>query len=151
MADQIRVFLDASALFAAVHSEEGGARLILRMGEAGAVSLWVGPWVLREVESVLSRKSPRSKTYVALLLHRATVQVGEEASERALGRALSSVGYLPDAQVLAEALTSAVDYLVSFDRKHLVGKPLAEGLPFPIGTAGDFLAWYRARLLETHA
>lgn len=41
-----------------------------------------------------------------------------------------------------------VDYFVSFDRKHLVGNPRAEALSFPIGTAGDFLAWYRERLIE---
>jgi len=39
-----------------------------------------------------------------------------------------------------------VDYFVSFDREHLLGNPQVERLPFPMGTAGDFLAWYRAKL-----
>ena len=30
--------------------------------------------------------------------------------------------------------------------KHLLGNPRAGGLPFPIGTPGDFLAWCRRRL-----
>ena len=47
MGVELRVFLDTSVLFAAVHSETGGARLILKLGEAGVVSLWVGPWVLK--------------------------------------------------------------------------------------------------------
>lgn len=50
------------------------------------------------------------------------------------------------AQVVAEAMAVAGDYFVSFDRKHLIDNPQAKGLPFPLGTAGDFLAWYRARL-----
>jgi predicted nucleic acid-binding protein len=76
VADRIKVFLDTSALFSAVHSETGGARLILKLGEAGAVELWTGPWVLREAEAVLERKSPSSKPYFALLLDRSHFQVG---------------------------------------------------------------------------
>ncbi len=142
------VFLDTSVLFSAVHSETGGARLILKLGEAGAVSLWVGPWVLKEAEGVLGRKSPRSRGYFALLLDRSLVQVGGEPDESALRQAQSVIEYLPDAQVVAEALTVGANYFVSFDREHLVGNPRAGELPFPIGTAGDFLAWYRERLME---
>jgi len=145
---ELKVFLDTSVLFAAVHSETGGARLILKLGEAGAVSLWVGPWVLEELEAVLERKSPRSKAYFALLLDRARIQVGEKPGESILHRARSVIEYLPDAQVVAEALALGADYFVSFDRKHLVGNPRARELPFPIGTAGDFLEWYREWLME---
>jgi len=53
---RIKVFLDTSVLFAAVYSKTGGSRLILKLGEAGAVQLWVGPWVLREAEGVIKRK-----------------------------------------------------------------------------------------------
>jgi predicted nucleic acid-binding protein len=143
-----KVFLDTSVLFAATHSETGGARLILKLGEAGAVSLWVGPWVLKEMEGVLDRKSPRSKGYFALLLDRSRVQVGRKPDETTLRQARSAIGYLPDAQVVAEALALGVDYFVSFDREHLVGNPRAGEMPFPIGTAGDFLAWYREWLQE---
>jgi hypothetical protein len=81
-----------------------------------------------------------------LLLDRAKVQIGEDADESSLQQTLAIIGYVPDAQVVAEALALNVDYFVSFDREHLVGNPRAEVLPFPIGTAGDFLAWYRAQL-----
>lgn len=148
MEGEIKVFLDTSTLFAAVHSETGGARLILKLGEAGAVQLWVGPWVLREIEGVLERRSPRSKAYFALLLDRSRIEVGQEAGAEALAKGLAVVEYLPDAQVVAEAVAVGADYFVSFDREHLVGNPSAEDLPFPVGTAGDFLAWYRARLAD---
>jgi len=146
--DEFKVFLDTSVLFAAVLSETGGARLILKLGEAGAVSLWVGPWVLKEADEVLGRKSPKSKGLFALLLDRSGVQVGEETDESVLRQARLVIDYGPDAQVVAEALTLGVDYFVSFDREHLVGNPRAGELPFPVGTAGDFLAWYRERLME---
>lgn len=148
MGHEWRVFLDTSALFAATHSETGGARLILKLGEAGALSLWIGPWVLKEAEAVLGRKSPRSKRYLALLLDRSGVCIGPQATEAALQKACAVIAYLPDAQVVAEALAVGVDYMTSFDRAHLVGNPRAGELPFPIGAAGDFLEWYRGRLAE---
>jgi len=143
-----RVFLDTSVLFAAVWSESGGSRLILKLGEAGAVALWVGPTVLKEAEAVLRRKSPESRPHMALLLDRAQVQVGPEAGTEALAQALSAVDYLPDAQVLAEAVEIGVNYFVSLDQKHLVGNPRAEHLSFPVGAPGDFLEWYRQHLIE---
>ena len=143
---EARVFLDTSVVFAAVWSESGGARLILKLGEAGAVSLWVGPTVLREAEAVLKRKSEESRPHMALLLDRAQVQVGPQASPEALALAHSAVDYGPDAQVLAEALETAVDYFVSLDQKHLVGNPRTESLPVTVGTPGDFLDWYRQQL-----
>jgi predicted nucleic acid-binding protein len=149
MSSETRVFLDTSVLFAAVWSESGGSRLILKMGEAGAVSLWVGPTFLREAEAVLKRKSPASRPHMALLLDRAQVQVGPEAGIEALGLARLAVDYAPDAQVLAEALELKVDYFVSLDREHLVGNPQIGHVPFAVGTPGDFLEWYRHHILET--
>jgi predicted nucleic acid-binding protein len=143
-----RVFLDTSVLFAAVWSESGGSRLILKLGEAGAVALWVGPTVLQEAEAVLRRKSPESRPHMALLLDRAQVQVGTEAGTEALAQARSTVDHLPDARVLAEAVEIGVNYFVSLDQKHLVGNPRTEHLSFPVGTPGDFLEWYRQHLIE---
>ena len=143
-----RVFLDTSVLFAAVWSESGGSRLILKLGEAGAVALWVGPTVLREAEAVLRRKSPESRPHMALLLDRAQVRVGPEAEDQALALTRSAVDYVPDAQVLAEAVEIGANYFVSLDQKHLVGNPRTEHLSFPVGTPGDFLGWYRQHLME---
>lgn len=146
MHPKTRVFLDSSVLFAAVWSESGGSRLILKLGEAGALSLWVGPCVLQETDAVLKRKSPESRPQMALLLDRAQVQVGPEAGTEALAQAQSAVEYGPDAQVLAEALELNVEYLVSLDSQHLVGNPGTRDLPLVVGTPGQFLEWYRHRL-----
>lgn len=149
MAARVRVFLDTSVLFAAVISRTGGSRLILKLGEAGAVRLWVGQQVLQEADRVLARKAPGSQALFALLLDRAQVSVGPEPHETALVQSKAAVDYPPDAHVLAEALAAEVDYLVSLDRKHLVGNPRASALPFPVGTPGDFLAWFRDRLTSS--
>ena len=146
MPSSVRVFLDTSAVFSAVYSEAGGARRILKLGEAGLLDLRVGPSVLAEAEAVINRKAPTIAAHLVLLLDRSQVVVGREASSADLDAALAIVDYVPDAQILAEALASEAGYLVSLDRQHLLGNPRADLLPFPIGTAGDFLAWYRRRL-----
>jgi predicted nucleic acid-binding protein len=146
MPAKVRVFLDTSALFAAVLSETGGARVILALGEAGGVQVMVGPRVLSEADGVLRRKAPDSRVRFALLLDCARVTVGPEPAEEALKLAGSVTGYAPDAQVLAEALMVGVDYFVTLDREHFIGNPRGGRLPFPIGTPGDFLAWLRERL-----
>ena len=136
-----RIFLDTSALFSAVLSETGGARQLLKLGEAGIITLWVGPTVLAEMDAVVNRKSPDSKGILALLLDRAGVQIGTLPEPTDQARARAAVAYAPDAGVVAEA-----DYLVSLDHQHLVGNPKAQALPFPVGAPGDCLAWLRAQL-----
>jgi predicted nucleic acid-binding protein len=143
MAAETRVFLDTSVLFAAVLSETGGSCLILKLGEAGAVRLFVGPRVLQEADGVLMRKAPQQKAFFALLLDRANVVVGPAPDAASLERASDVIEYAPDAHVLAEAIAARSDYFVSLDQKHLVGNPRAAVLSFPIGTPGDFLAWFR--------
>lgn len=141
-----QVFLDTSALFAAVLSATGGARQLLKLGEAGVLTLWVGPTVLAELDAVLARKSPGSRGALALLLDRAGVRVGPAPAPEMQARARALVPYPPDAAVVAEALAARVDYLVSLDRQHLVNNPQLVVLPFLTGTPGDCLAWLRARL-----
>lgn len=63
MAERIRAFLDTSALFAAVWSDQGGARMILKLGEAGAVTLRVSPQVIKEAEGALKRKPRRPSPF----------------------------------------------------------------------------------------
>ena len=141
-----QVFLDTSALFAAVLSATGGARQLLKLSEAGVITLWVGPTVLAEMDAVLTCKSPGSKGALALLLDRARVQIGPASAPAMQAQAQAVVTYPPDADVVAEALAAQADYLVSLDRQHLVDNPRNTTLPFPVGTPGDCLAWLRAQL-----
>jgi hypothetical protein len=54
-----------------------------------------------------------------------------------------------NAQVIAAVWESQVDYFVTLDRQHFLNnKPLRATLPFPMGTPGDFLDWFRVRITE---
>ena len=79
---ETRVFLDTSALFAAVLSSGGGARALLKLGESGAVRIWVGPTVLQEADEVFRRKAPDLLPLLAALLHQTGAQVGPQPPVR---------------------------------------------------------------------
>ena len=113
-----RVALDTSALFAAVLSAGGGGRALLRLGEASAISLWIGRSVAREADALFRRKAGDLLPLLATLLGQANVQVGGAASAEHRMLAGSEVSYEPDADVVAEALTIGGDYLVTHDGVH---------------------------------
>ena len=147
MTARISAFLDTSALFAGIWSAEGGSRMILKLGEAGAVRLLVGPQVLDEIESALRRKAPDMLGLLALLLDRSCVEVVLSPTSDTVRDSEVLTGHSGDAQVLAAAWAAGVDYFVTLDRKHFLDNPtLRDAVPFPVGTPGDFLAWYRAQL-----
>ncbi|WP_376793437.1 putative toxin-antitoxin system toxin component, PIN family [Thermoflexus sp.] len=140
-----KVFLDTSVIFAAILSPQGGARMVLRLGEIGYLRLLAGPQVLRECEEVVRRKAPDSLPDLALLLDTARLEVTGEASPEALEQAQRWLSYPPDARILAEALEAGADWLVTHDARHFLAVP-PDVLPLRIGTPGDLLAWIRELL-----
>lgn len=145
---ELRVFSDTSALFAAVMSSIGGARAILKLGEAGAIRVWVGPTVLQEADEVFRRKAPDLLPLLAGLLHQAQVQVGPAATAESQARTAAVVSYPPDARIVAEALACQADFLVTHDQAHLLTNPRLGELPCRVGSPGACLAWLRQRWSE---
>lgn len=147
MLTRIRVYLDTSALFAAIWSAEGGARLLLKMGEVGAIRLLVSGQVLHEIEGALRRKAPDRLGLLALLLDRAQIELVPPPPISAIQECHALTGHPGDAHVLAAAWAAEVNYMVTLDRQHFLNNAaLREAVPFPLGTPGDFLGWYRGRL-----
>ncbi len=142
---RVRVFLDTSALFAGIWSEEGAARAILKLGEMGVIRILISPQVLAEIEAVVRRKAPHLLSPMALLLDAANVEVTPHPSPEARQQAARLVTHPGDVLVLAAALDAQPDYFVTLDKAHFLSNTLlADALPFPLGTPGDFLSWWRA-------
>ncbi len=144
----MRAFLDTSVLFAAVLSSLGGSRKVLQLGEAGVISLWVGPRVLAEAHSVVQRKDPTSLSDLALLLEASKVQIGPKPGRGFLEMGGAVTEYAADVHILAEALAAQADYFVTLDRKHFLENPRTSTLPFLLGTPGDLLVHLRKGLVE---
>ncbi len=141
------IFLDTSALFSGIWSATGGARMLLKLGEAQAINLFVSSQVLTEIERVLRRKLPQNLRTLALLLDRSRISLLSAASEDQITVCHAIVNYLPDAVVLAAAWTANIDYFVTLDSKHfLKNQQLHDTAPFVVGTPGSCLAWYRNQL-----
>ena len=123
--------------------------MILKLGEAGAIRLLVSSHVLEEIEGALCRKAPARLGLLALLLDRSRVEVVPRPPPAALERSRRLTDHPGDVQVLAAAWESGPDYFVTLDREHFLGNAdLRDTVPFPIGTPGDFLAWYRRELVR---
>jgi len=121
--------------------------MILKLGEARAIRVLVSPQVLVEAEGVLRRKAPDALGLLALLLDRSGVEVVPAPVPEIIQEALMLTGYLADAHILAAAKMAAVDYFVTLDREHFLNNDdLKRSMPFPVGTPGDFLIWYRGRI-----
>lgn len=144
----VRVFLDASALFAGIWSEKGGARAILKLGEAQVIELASCPQVIEELEEAFREKGPELLGRVALILEASNIELIGGQAEKGRKTALSWIEYSSDANVLASALMMAdLDYFVTLDKQHfLSNSKLRKAVSFEIGTPGDFLAWYRVKL-----
>jgi predicted nucleic acid-binding protein len=147
MPNRVKVFLDTSALFAGIWSTEGGGRMVLKLGEAGAVRLLVSSQVMRELEGALRRKAPHTLGSLALILERSGLEITDDPPPEVVQDALNLTDHLGDARILAAGIAAEADYLVTLDKEHFLENPaVMEAMPFPIGTPGDFLAWFRKRL-----
>jgi len=146
-----RVFLDTSALFAGIWSPEGGARLLLKLGESRVIQLVINRQVLLEIKNTLRTKAPSHLGTLVLLLDRSQIEIASQGQSD-ITIAQQWVTYPGDARVLASVLESKIDYFVTLDRKHFLNnKSLRQAAPFLMGTPGDFLIWYRSYLLRMSA
>ena len=136
-----KIFLDTSVIVAAVMSPSGGARLLFHLSHAGAIHLLAGKRVLAEAEKVFRYKAPDLLGLLAQLLDEANIEMGINPTSEQLKEATALIRYPPDAYVLAEAVSSHPDWLVSHDKEHFLDNPLLNDLPFHIGTPGDVITW----------
>ena len=138
-----RVFVDTNVLFAVALSTSGGSRLLLKLAEAGAITIVVGPRVLVEADAVIARKAPDSRATLLLLLDRARVELGVHPAEADLVLGRSVTDYEPDAHIVGEALAARVDVLATLDQEHLLGHGANMRPSLIIGTPGECLRWLR--------
>ncbi len=147
MATRIRIFLDTSVIFAGIWSVKGGGRMLLRLGEAGAISLVTSRLAIQELEGALRNKAPQSLGALALLLDRTDITVVKEPTATNRSAARSLADHPADAEILASAMGSGIEYFVTLDRRYFLDNPrLVRESTFKIGTPGECLEWIRRRL-----
>ena len=138
-----RVFLDTSVVIAAVLSPTGGARKLFLLGEAGVLTLVVGPTVLKECDEVVRRKVPHSLPMLAQLLMTTAMGTSVVPTKKQIAKVQALVRYAPDAHVLAEAIQAKPDWFVTHDKEHFLKSRRKLTLPFEVGTPGDLLQRFK--------
>ncbi len=117
MADPVRIFFDADALIAGVHSPTGGAGELLRAVARGDVVGIVSPQVLAESERNIAEKVPTSLERFA----RARVDLPFEETTHPTAQQLEPYAlhaHVKDVPVLAAAHRAEAAYLVTFNLRH---------------------------------
>ncbi len=138
--DSSKLFIDASVFIAAAGSPEGGSSFVLRLCKQGRFRVVCTKLVLLEAERNIRRKLG---TEALLRFYRNLAEldplVEAPPSPEEIAACEPLVGE-KDAHVLAAALKSGADVLLTLDRKHFMTEKVRNaGLGLEITTPGDFL------------
>ena len=117
----MRLFLDASVIFAAALSPKGASREIIRLALQGDIQIVLSIVVIEEARRNLARKAPEALPLFEAFLEALPYECVDPSAAEV--RAMAAHVVLKDAPIVAAAHRARVDMLVSLDRKHLVGVP----------------------------
>ena len=114
-----RLFLDSSALYAAIYSSTGAAREIIRWSIQGKVQLVASQDVLEETQRNIARKAPEIVEVYRFFLALLTIEIVSDPTKAEVSEAEQFVAQ-KDAPIVAAARKANIDYMVTFDKKHLL-------------------------------
>ena len=115
----LRLFFDSSAFYAAIYSSAGAARELITLSLQGTIKIVVSQDVLEETQRNIARKAPDIVGIYHLFLSSLTLEVVPGPSIADVREAEQYV-VQKDAPIVAAAKKAKVDYLVTFDKKHLL-------------------------------
>lgn len=113
-----KVFIDSSVLIAAAISPKGSARDFIIKSFLGVVKIVISDLILEETQRNLINKAPKALPDLQLFLEVLNPEI--VSPPKRLVSQVAKVIELKDAPIIAGAIFAKVDYLVSFDRKHLL-------------------------------
>lgn len=133
-----KVFVDASVIIAAMLSPTGGSSKILELAKAGIIKAIVSQTVIDEVKSK-ARKIKSSETEVDEFIKKSAVLVRKRVTKSEITPFINSVD-ITDAHLIAGAMLTNSNYLVSLDKKHLLKQEIKDKFkPLKIVSPKEFL------------
>lgn len=115
----MRVFVDTSVLFSAIFSPNGHARDLLNLAVDNVVTLVISTDVLDETERNLQKKAPGKIPLFATLISLLDPEIVQNLTVEEVKEAAVYTAH-KDAPIVAAAIKSNVDYLVTYDHKDLL-------------------------------
>lgn len=119
-----RLFIDSSALFAAIYSTKGYAHDLILMGIDQKVTLVISSFVMEETRRNLAGSAPETLPALERVFELVPFEIANPPKEMIMHAAGQTV--LKDAPILAAAKSASVDILVTLDKRHLLGRPELE-------------------------
>jgi uncharacterized protein len=116
-----RIFLDSSVLFSAAYSAKGHSRDLLVMAARDEIVIVISEIVLEETRRSLSSYSLESVSFFDRIIEAIPFEYVRPTKREVIVAAKHIV--LKDAPIIAAAKKAKVDFLVTLDKKHLLGKP----------------------------
>lgn len=118
----MKLFLDANVVFTAAYCEQGASRTLFQLAEAGICSLYTSAYTADEARRNLLVKAPAKVSAFNKILEQ--ISLVREPSHATVARMTKLPLVEKDAPVMAAALESGTDVLVTGDRRdfgHLYG------------------------------
>ena len=134
-----KLFIDSSVLIAASISATGSARDLIISSINNKFKIVVSDLVLEETVRNLTNKAPKALPALQLFLEALNPEVVSPSESLVIK--VSKVIELKDAPIVAGAIAAKAEYLVSFDRKHLLqkNKEIKTNLKVKVVTPDEFL------------
>ena len=125
----IRVFVDANVFVAAAASAEGGSALLLELGGKRTIEVVTSRLALLESERNVRKKlSPSAlKRFHRLLKKLPLLITPAPPTEQA--RPFQDLIHEKDAPILAAAVASKADYLITLDQRHFMTDKIRRAHP----------------------
>ena len=135
---RIKVFLDTSVLIAGVASLTGASAAVLDLCEAESLQMVISRQVLVEADRNFSAKLPGLVNEFRQFIRNLVPLMVEDPPAAAVERAAGLIDR-KDAAILAAAIESKVEFLITLDKKHFLKQKVQRNIPIEICTPSDFL------------
>jgi len=142
---KLKVFLDTSALIAGIASSKGAARAVLQLAEVSLIEVIVSKEVIveadRNIEEKISEMLNEYREFITIL----SPILVDDPSQKECEKFLKVINP-DDAPILASAVYSGADFLVTWDKKHFMRKDVQTYSNLRIVTPGEFLKHFRKHI-----
>ncbi len=138
-----KVFIDTSALIAGIASSKGAARAVLQLAEIGLIELIVSRQVIVEADRNIEDKLPEMLNEYRKFIELIAPVLVDDPSHKEVAKYLAVINS-DDAPILASAVATGADFLITWDRRHFIGKNIRVHSNLKIVTPGEFLKHFRS-------
>lgn len=136
--DKLNLFIDANIFIAAVASNTGGSFYLLKACQKGIYQAVTTKLILEEAKkNILLKLSEKAYQRFIKLIKSLPLEIQPPGSLEEKQRGIIT---LKDEHVLAAALESRSDFLITLDKKHFFTSRIKQAkLPIKISTPKDFI------------